>query len=67
MLGPVLIRVHSGTNSVIDAYGTVSPAEFFAVATESFFEKSVQMKTELPELYQQLERFYNLDPAAWRQ
>jgi len=62
----LLIRANRGTNSVIDAYGTVSPAEFFAVATESFFEKPVQMKTKLPELYQQLERFYDLDPAAWR-
>jgi len=62
----LLIRVNRGTNSVIDAYGTVSPAEFFAVATESFFEKPAQMKAKLPELYQQLERFYNLDPAAWR-
>jgi len=62
----LLIRVNRGTNSVIDTYGTVSPAEFFAVATESFFEKPVQMKAKLPELYQQLDRFYNLDPAAWR-
>lgn len=62
----LLIRANRGTNSVIDAYGTVSPAEFFAVATESFFEKPVQMKTKLPELYEQLERFYGLDPASWR-
>lgn len=62
----LLIRANRGTNSVIDAYGTVSPAEFFAVATESFFEKPIQMKTKLPDLYQQLERFYDLDPAAWR-
>ena len=63
----LLVRVDRGTNSVIDSYGAVSPAEFFAVATESFFEKPLQMKDKLPELYQQLKRFYNLDPAAWRQ
>ena len=62
----LLIRASHGKNSVINAYGTVSPAEFFAVSTESFFEKPVQMKAKLPELYQQLDRFYNLDPAAWR-
>jgi len=62
----LVIRANRGKNSVIDAYGTVSPAEFFAVATESFFEKPVQMKTKLPELYEQLERFYGLDPASWR-
>ena len=62
----LLIRVDRGTNSVIDAYGAVSPSEFFAVATESFFEKPVLMKNKLPDLYQQFRRFYNLDPAAWR-
>ncbi len=59
-------RVDRGTNTVIDSYGAVSPPEFFAVATESFFEKPLQMKNKLPELYEQLERFYNLNPAAWR-
>ena len=62
----LLIRVDKGTNTVIDGYGAVSPSEFFAVVTESFFEKPMQMKNELPDLYQQLERYYNLDPAAWR-
>ena len=62
----LLIRVDRGTNLVIDAYGAVSPSEFFAVATESFFEKPLLMKNKLPDLYQQFRRFYNLDPAAWR-
>lgn len=60
-----LKRVDKGKNSVIDDYGAVSPAEFFAVATESFFEKSEKMKKKIPDLYQQLKRFYGLDPAAW--
>lgn len=62
----LLVRVDRGTNSVIDAYGAVSPSEFFAVVTESFFEKPLLMKNKLPDLYQQFRRFYNLDPAAWR-
>ena len=62
----LLIRVDKGTNTVIDEYGAVSPSEFFAVVTESFFEKPVQMKNELPDLYQQLRKFYDLDPASWR-
>lgn len=60
-----LDRVEGGKNKVIDEYGAVSAPEFFAVATESFFEKSKQMKKRLPELYQQLQTFYGLDPAAW--
>lgn len=62
----LLIRVKHRKNSVIDAYGAVSPVEFFAVATESFFEKPQQMKRKLPDLYEQFKRYYNLDPAEWR-
>lgn len=58
-------RSQRGKNSVMDEYGTVSAPEFFAVASESFFEKSKQMKKKLPELYEQLSRFYNIDPAEW--
>ena len=58
-------RAQKGKNKVLDEYGTVSPAEFFAVASESFFEKPAQMKKRLPGLYQQLKTFYNLDPASW--
>ena len=61
------VRINRSNNSVIDAYGAESPAEFFAVATESFFEKSLQMKQKLPDLYQQFKKFYNLDPAAWHE
>ena len=60
-----LDRVERGKNKVVDEYGAVSAPEFFAVATESFFEKSNQMKKRLPELYQQLQKFYGLDPASW--
>lgn len=60
-----LDRVERGKNKVIDEYGAVSAPEFFAVATESFFEKPEQMKKRLPELYQQLQTFYGVDPAEW--
>jgi len=58
-------RAKKRRNKVLDEYGTVSPAEFFAVATESFFEKPRQMKKRLPELYEQLQTFYNIDPESW--
>ena len=60
-----LDRVERGRNKVIDEYGAVSAPEFFAVATESFFEKSKQMKKRLPDLYQQLQTYYGIDPAEW--
>jgi len=51
--------------TVLDDYGATDPAEFFAVATEAFFEKPREMAGRHPELYEQLQAFYHLDPAAW--
>lgn len=51
-------------DTVLDDYGGTSPAEFFAVATECFFEKSIQLKKIHPALYDQLKLFYRQDPAA---
>lgn len=53
-------------DDVLDDYALTSPPEFFAVATESFFEKPEAMKERLPDLYEQLKRFYRVDPASWR-
>jgi len=53
----------AGRPSVLDAYGATNKAEFFAVATESFFERPVQLEREHPELYRQLQQFYGQDPA----
>jgi Mlc titration factor MtfA (ptsG expression regulator) len=48
----------------IDAYAATSPAEFFAVVTEMFFEKPEGLQRRHPELYEQLALFYRQDPAA---
>lgn len=59
-------RVSRGKNRVLHEYGLTSPAEFFAVATESFFEKPAAMKDRLPDLYEQLKTFYRMDPGSWK-
>jgi len=46
-------------------YAAVNAAEFFAVATEVFFEKPHATKRLHPELYQELQGYYGLDPAEW--
>jgi Mlc titration factor MtfA (ptsG expression regulator) len=51
--------------TLIDQYGATNPAEFFAVATETFFEKSRQLRSKQPQLYDQLQQFYRQDPAAF--
>ena len=50
--------------TLLDKYGATNPAEFFAVVTEYFFEQPVQLKSQYPELYEELALFYRQDPAA---
>ncbi len=53
--------------TVMDEYGATNPAEFFAVATETFFEKPHQLFAKRPELYEELKTYYQLDPRNWQQ
>lgn len=56
-----------GHRTLLDWYGTTNTAEFFAVATECFFEQPVEMLDLHPELYSVLRAFYKQDPAGrWR-
>jgi Mlc titration factor MtfA (ptsG expression regulator) len=55
----------SGAESLLDYYGASSPAEFFAVASECFFEQPHPMQRRHPELYAALAEFYHQDPAKW--
>ncbi len=57
--------VRRGKRTVMDEYGATDPAEFFAVATEHFFETPERMRAKHPELYRALQDYYRLDPAAW--
>ena len=50
--------------TALRAYGATDPAEFFAVATEAFFEKPRALRRRHPSLYEQLRGFYRQDPAA---
>lgn len=58
-------RSMTGLKTVMDQYGTTNPAEFFAVATETFFEKPHQLSRRRPELYEELKVYYQLDPRDW--
>lgn len=49
--------------SFIDPYGATNPAEFFAVVTETFFEKPHQLQKRHPQLYSELATYYHLDPV----
>ena len=55
----------AGRKLVIDAYGATNPAEFFAVSTETFFEKPRKLSKRYPDIYKELKNFYQLDPLSW--
>ena len=57
-------ETRKGKRTVMDDYGATNEAEFFAVATETFFEKPQQLERKLPELYDELRRYFGQDPAA---
>lgn len=56
--------VWEGKDSAMDNYGAENEAEFFAVATETFFEKPHRLCDEHPELYGILKSYYGQDTAA---
>lgn len=55
-----------GEPTLLDPYGAQDPAEFFAVATETFFERGSALQERHPSLYAELKRFYRQDPATWQ-
>lgn len=57
--------VENGQPALLDQYGATNPAEFFAVATEYFFERPAALRREHPELYRELAAYYRLDPVSW--
>lgn len=52
----------NGADLPLDPYALESPAEFFAVASEQFFESPASLRQHLPDVYRQLELFYRQHP-----
>ena len=55
--------VESGRDTFLDPYAAEHEAEFFAVASEAFFESPNALKAEYPMLYGLFRDFYRQDPA----
>ncbi len=56
--------VERGRRSFLDRYALTNGAEFFAVATEYFFEKPQKMRRAHAAMYEVLSAFYRQDPAS---
>lgn len=61
------LRARNVPDGVLDDYGASSPAEFFAVATEAFFERGSELSARHARLYETLRAYYQVDPASWSQ
>ncbi|MEZ8185064.1 MULTISPECIES: M90 family metallopeptidase [Shewanella] len=51
--------------SLFNYYGATNPAEFFAVISETFFERPIEFYQQHNQLYKELSQFYQLDPINW--
>lgn len=58
-------NLQKGEPGVLGAYAATNPAEFFAVATECFFERPHDLRANHPQLYQELRHFFRQDPCEW--
>jgi len=58
-------QTEQGTESLLDSYGATNPAEFFAVASEVYFEQAQQLYQQHRSLYRQLRKYYQVDPINW--
>lgn len=58
-------RESAGEPTLIGAYGASDPAEFFAVASERFFERPQALADGFPALFEQMRAYYQVDPRSW--
>lgn len=59
---PIFNAMQNGEINLLNNYAATNYNEFWAVAVETFFEKSLQMKIEMPHLYTSLCSLLNQDP-----
>jgi Mlc titration factor MtfA (ptsG expression regulator) len=55
----------TGIPTLLDTYGASSPAEFFAVAIEAFFERPFALRDRHPRLFAELQRYFQQDPTQY--
>ena len=51
--------------TLLDTYAAMSPGEFFAVASEAFFQLPQALREWHPQVYDGLSRYFRQDPAGW--
>lgn len=57
--------VRKSRRARLNQYGATNPAEFFSVATETFFEQPKKLQRHYPELFKLLWQYYRINPIHW--
>ena len=60
-------HLQGGRDRLLSSYAGVNVGEFFAVATETFFEQPDAMAKRHQELFGVLKDYYRVDPRDWRE
>lgn len=58
-------EAHWQVQGLFNHYGATNPAEFFAVASEVFFEQPQALHQHSPALYAELSTYYRVNPLSW--
>ena len=58
-------KINNHKNELLRDYGGTNLVEFFSVALESFYEKSIVFKEKEPELYTSMTKLLNFDPIQF--
>ena len=58
------MSIEAGKETFLDPYAAEHEAEFFAVASEAFFESPNALRRDFPALYGLFRDFYRQDPGA---
>ena len=53
-----------GSDGLVRGYGATNPAEYFAVTSELFFTRPIDLRDRHPRVYRRLADFYGQDPAV---
>ena len=61
---PIMEKMQAGQTNLLDKYAATNFEEFWAVCIETFFERSVPLREQLPDLYNSLCHLLNQDPTT---
>ncbi|OYU74908.1 MAG: hypothetical protein CFE45_33775, partial [Burkholderiales bacterium PBB5] len=65
VMGAAFAQLQWQPSALLGDYAASDPAEFFAVATERFFEQPLALQAQAPAVYNELAGLYRVHPGVW--